>query len=217
MSRYIKKLIESGEGQKLDFKYEISDSKKIARTFVAFANSEGGKLLIGVKDNGVISGIRSDEEFHMVRAAADLYCRPKIKFSEKTWHIDKKTIMEVSIPKSTKSPHYAPDKNGKWLAWVRIDDQTLQANDILVEVWKQKKSKKGIFIKYTEKEKALLEYLSRNESITISKFCRLSNLSRRNAKKILIDLISVGVIDIVIKEKAVLYRLISQTNGIVSS
>lgn len=46
----------------LDFKFEISDSKKIARSLVAFANTDGGRLLIGVKDNGVISGIRSEEE-----------------------------------------------------------------------------------------------------------------------------------------------------------
>lgn len=71
---YIKNLIQSGENQQLDFKFEISDSRKIAKTLVAFSNSNGGTLLIGVKDNGKIAGVRSDEEFFMVQTAAGMYC-----------------------------------------------------------------------------------------------------------------------------------------------
>ena len=45
----IEALIAQGEHQQLDFKFEVSDSKKIARTLSAFANTDGGRLLIGVK------------------------------------------------------------------------------------------------------------------------------------------------------------------------
>ena len=37
---------------------------------VAFANTGGGRLLIGVKDNGKIAGIRSEEELYMIEAAS---------------------------------------------------------------------------------------------------------------------------------------------------
>ena len=83
MSKYIQKLIEEGEHQMQDFKYEISDSKKIARSLVAFANTDGGRLLIGVKDNGNISGIRSEEEKYMIQTAAEMYCKPKIEYDVK--------------------------------------------------------------------------------------------------------------------------------------
>ena len=139
MSKYIKNLISTGENQQLDFKFEIDDSKKIARTFVAFANTDGGKLLIGVKDNGKISGIRSEEEYHMIEAAAQMYCRPKINFKSKEWFIDGKTILEVSINKSNKKPHLAPAKDGKWLAWIRVNDQNIQANEVIVKAWRKKK------------------------------------------------------------------------------
>ena len=56
---YIEKLIEQGEHQHLDFKFAVNDSRKIARSLVAFANTTGGKLLIGVKDNGTIAGVRT--------------------------------------------------------------------------------------------------------------------------------------------------------------
>ena len=35
---YIERLIKEGEHQLLDFKFEISDSRKIAKTLVAFSN-----------------------------------------------------------------------------------------------------------------------------------------------------------------------------------
>ena len=64
-------MIAEGEHQQQDFKTRIDDSRKIARTLVAFANADGGRLLIGVKDNGTVSGVRVDEELHMVEAAAE--------------------------------------------------------------------------------------------------------------------------------------------------
>jgi len=53
---YIYKLIEEGEHQQQDFKFEISDARKIAKSLSAFSNTDGGRLLIGVKDNGKIAG-----------------------------------------------------------------------------------------------------------------------------------------------------------------
>ena len=46
-----------GEHEHQDFKFTISDARKIARSVSAFANNGGGRLLIGVKDNGVIAGL----------------------------------------------------------------------------------------------------------------------------------------------------------------
>ncbi len=137
MSKYIRKLIAEGEHQHLDFKFEISDARKIARTFSAFANTEGGKLLVGVKDNGNITGIRTDEEAYMIESAADLYSKPRVAYSLKTWEIDGKTILEVDIPASKLRPHLAPWKDDKWRAFVRVADENFLANSIQVEVWKK--------------------------------------------------------------------------------
>jgi predicted HTH transcriptional regulator len=90
MSRYIHNLILEGEHQRLDFKFEISDAKKIARTFAAFANTSGGTLLIGVKDNGNITGIRSDEEEYMAESAAHIYCKPRVEYKIVTHKVNDK-------------------------------------------------------------------------------------------------------------------------------
>ena len=69
MNHYIFDLIAQGEHQQQDFKFEISDARKIAKTLSAFSNTDGGRLLVGVKDNGRIAGVRSEEEIYMIDAA----------------------------------------------------------------------------------------------------------------------------------------------------
>ena len=73
---YIQNLILEGEHEHQDFKYQISDARKIARSISAFANNSGGRLLVGVKDNGNIAGVSSDEEIYMIEQAAQMYCQP---------------------------------------------------------------------------------------------------------------------------------------------
>src|SRR4030043_975988 len=110
MESYLKKLIEEGESQKLDFKFRISDCKKIARTLSSFSNSDGGRILIGVRDNGSIAGIQSDEEVYMVDTAAHLFCRPEIIFTVKQHFTGGKTIVEVEVAKGNKRPYQAKEQ-----------------------------------------------------------------------------------------------------------
>ncbi len=201
MSQYIKKLIAAGENQQLDFKFEISDSKKIARTFSAFANTDGGILLIGVKDNGSITGVRTDEEYYMAEAAARLYCKPEVYFTVEKWTIDGKTVLEIKVPRSKAGPHYSRDKNDRWMAYIRVNDENILANPVLLKVWKRKNRKSGIKIMYSESEELLLDFLSKNDSITITRFAKLARLPYRQAQAILADLISIDVIDMNFTEK----------------
>ena len=210
---HILKLISEGEHQLLDFKYEISDARKIARSLSAFANTFGGRLLIGVKDNGVIKGVQSEEEYYMLDASASLYCKPPVQFQIQQWTLSGKMILEVTIPKSDKNPHFAEDPPGKWAAYIRVKDQNFPANRIQLKVWEQEKQPQGVFIKFTEHEKLLLSYLEENDSLTISKFIRLTGLSRYKAEQILIRFISLRIIRIEYTENRILYRLIPSTDS----
>ena len=98
---HIEELIAQGEHQQLDFKFEVSDSRKIARTLSAFANTDGGRLLIGVKDNGTIAGVRSEEEYYMIEAASKMYTKPEVPFTATRWNVNGKTVLEVLIEKGT--------------------------------------------------------------------------------------------------------------------
>ena len=207
LSSYIRQLIEQGEHQQLDFKFEINDARKIARTLSAFSNSEGGKLLIGVKDNGKITGVKSEEEYHMMEAAAQMYCKPAVTFKVRKWTILGKTILEVDIPKTENRPSLARDEKNRWKAYVRVADQNLLANRVILKVWKKEKRKKGILLEYSSAEKVLMDYLTSNEFITLSKTCKICKIHPRQAEDLLSDLLVLEVIQAHLSEKWVRYSL----------
>lgn len=207
MDSYLKKLIAEGENQKLDFKYCVSDSRKIARTLTAFANSDGGRLLIGIRDNGSIAGIRSDEELYMVETASHLFCRPEIEFTIKQHITLGKTILEVEIKKGDKRPYMSKDENGKWLPYFRNHDQNLVANKVLLQVWRKKEMKSGVLVRFDKVETILMDYLEKNGSITLSKFRKIAKISTYKAESILANLIIFKILVMNASEKGFTYEL----------
>jgi len=207
VSTYIKNLILQGEHQQQDFKFQVNDSRKIARTLVAFANTDGGKLLIGVKDNGVIAGIRTEEEYHMMEAAATMYCRPEIDFAFRHWNIDGRRVLEVDVPRAQVKPVYAKTDNGRWMAWVRVGDQNILADTIMIKYWKRQKSPKGTVIQYSENEKTLMQYLSTHPTITLKSFVKLSGLPRNLAENVIVDMMVAGLVEMGQNEHHTWFRL----------
>jgi predicted HTH transcriptional regulator len=207
MDGYLKKLIEEGEGQKLDFKYCISDSRKIARTLAAFANSDGGRILIGVRDNGSIAGIRSDEEIYMVDTAAHLFCRPGIDYKIKQHMTGGKTIVEVEVAKGDKRPYQARDESGRWITYFRQHDQNLMANKVLLQIWRKEGKERGVMVKFGKTEKLLMEYIGKNGSITLSKFRKIADISLYRAESILANLVLLKILIIQASEKGFSYEL----------
>lgn len=132
---YVLQMIAEGEHEHQDFKMRVDDSRKIARTLVAFANTSGGRMLIGVRDNGAICGCRAEEEYHMIEAAAEMHSRPSIPFEVQVWKAEGRTVLEVQVPRSAARPHFCEDNNGKWEAFLRKDDRNIKANPVLVKVW----------------------------------------------------------------------------------
>ncbi len=207
MSAYLYKLIQEGEHQKQDFKYCINDSKKIAKSLVAFANTNGGRLLVGVKDNGKIAGIRTDEEYYMVEAAAKIYSDPPINFTTQQWQVEGKTVLEIKIDPSTTKPHFAKDENGKWLAYIRFDDENLLAHKIQIEVWKKNSNSVGVHFTYSVNEKFLIDYLQRNSSLTFSKFMRLAHISRSMAEDILTNFVVLNIVEMITGKEGTIFTL----------
>ncbi len=200
LSKYIYDLIEEGEHQYLDFKFEVNDAKKIAISLVAFSNTKGGKLLIGVKDNGNIVGIKTEEEFYMLDLAASIFCKPEIILKYTRWNINGKIVLEVDVVPGKKKPYYAKNDSGKWLAYFRQEDQNHLANTIQLNVWKNENKVGGVLLKYSNTESTLLAYLRRQDVITLSEFVRHAKISRRIAINIISKLVIFKVIDIIYRE-----------------
>lgn len=205
----IRQLILQGENVKLDFKKTISNAQKIAKTLVAFANNSGGKLLIGVADNGSISGVKAeDEEKYMINKAAHQYCRPALDPKFEEIYVDDKLILIVEIEKSNLKPHYALDENNKWWVYYRINDKSILASKIMVDVLKLGDQEHGQLISYSIYEEKLLNYLAVNEKITLKEYCKLTRLNHKKAQKIIVSLILTGVIEPHISEKEEYFRAV---------
>ena len=190
---YVQELILQGEHQQQDFKFEISDARKIAKSLSAFANTDGGRLLIGVKDNGKIAGVRSDEEAYMIESAANVYCSPEVRFSMTQHRVEGRVVLEVSIPEAENKPVCAKNEENKLLAYVRIADENILASPIHLEVWKQKKGVKGKLIEYTEIEKKLLDKLSDGD-FSMNRFCKETGLLRRDVQALIANFVRFGVV-----------------------
>jgi predicted HTH transcriptional regulator len=205
----LKSIIREGEHQQQDFKFRIDDAKKIARTLSAFANTDGGRLLIGVKDNGKITGIDPTEEIHMIEAAADMYCNPKLQFQSRVWQEDMRLVLEIVVPKGGEEmPFTSPDEEGKWRVYVRRKDHTLLANKILLGVWKQQKRNNSRPEKFGEEESLLLRLIAENEPVTLSKLYRTSNIPMKRVDHLMVLFICWNLIEMDITEAGTFYKTI---------
>ena len=206
-TQYIQKLVSEGEHEHQDFKFEISDARKIAKSLSAFANTEGGRLLVGVKDNGKIAGIRSEEEIYMIEAAAELYCQPPIVPETKTYLAEGKTVLEVDIKEADIKPVYALDEENNQRAYIRIADENILATPVHLKMWKQYKKREGTLVAFTEKEQQLIHALKKNGKLTLNQCCRQCRLSRPTVCSLLADFTRFGVVKTIFESHKFYFKL----------
>lgn len=200
-------LIDQGEHVNQDFKFRIDDQRKIARTLCAFANTSGGRLLIGVKDNRKIVGCNPEEEYHMIEGAAKLFCQPELSITSKIWQEDFRLVLEVFVEKSQNGPHKAKDDDGKWKPYVRINDKTTGVNKILEWVWVEQKRKTARPEHFGEDELHLLRTIGQFQPVTLSKLYRESKLPLRRVDRMLVLFICWDLAEIVFENDGIYYRL----------
>src|SRR5205085_1406471 len=97
------------ESSRLEFKLIIPDNSKILRTIIGFCNAKGGKLVMGVKNDGTIEGI-SDEEAHQAMEWLDhtIYeaCVPPILPLIYRQRIDSKVLLIIEVSSGINKPYY---------------------------------------------------------------------------------------------------------------
>lgn len=166
-ARLMREWIAQGEHQTQDFKCVISDARKIARSLSAFANHDGGRLLIGVKDNGVIAGVRNEEDIYVVEQAAERYCRPAQKVEFKAYKIEGNIhVIVASIAKADTRPVYVIEPDGSLRAYYRIADENIAAHPLMVRAWEKQRSAQSSTFSLESPQTAILEYLSEHSPLS---------------------------------------------------
>lgn len=200
-------LIAQGENLQQDFKQQIDDKRKIARTLCAFANCVGGRLLIGIKDNRKISGCNPEEEIFIISEAAKSFCKPEVKFTSKIWKEDMRLVVEVNIDASDQRPHKAMDDQGRWKPYIRVEDHTIAANKILMSVWSEKFKSVSKPENYNPEQKEFLSLIKENQPVTLSQLYKLSKLTMSEVDNLLVMLVIWGAVDMEINKEGFFYSI----------
>lgn len=195
MAFSIKDLIRSGESTRVEFKKTLSQVEKIAKTLVAFANTRGGILLVGIQDDKGIMGVSDvEEEKYILDQAATFYCRPNVRYTLTEEQIAGKIVLVVDVPESDEKPHRSLSTHGEWLLYVRTGDQCILASPLVARALEMEKEGRDskTDVPLTNNEKALYGFLDQKRRITLKDYAKLINVSKRRAYKILIDLVLSG-------------------------
>ena len=198
---YIQRLIEEGEHLHQDFKFAISDARKIARSISAFANNDGGSLLIGVKDNGVIAGIRTEEDIYVVEQAAQMYCRPEQSIEFTAYKTEGgNVVVKADVKKAELRPVKAFDDTGKWKAYYRVKDENIMASSLMVKAWNEEQTYDGAILEISDAEKSLLDLLEEGP-MSVADLTKKVHISRQKAEQLIINLYLMNVVDFIHDEK----------------
>ncbi len=216
----VRYLVAGGESHTVEFKRKASHPNKIIREMVAFANSDGGHLFIGVDDDRSIPGLKfPEEEIYVLEAAISNYCHPAFDHTVEVIPLsDDRSVVVYHIPPSDDKPHFVLEKETGLTnasrpakphktAFVRAEDKSVKASKEMKEIIRRKQRGRDIRFNYGEKEKLLFDYLDKHDSITLEKFAELAKISKYRASRTLVILVLANVIEIVPSEKGDRYTV----------
>ena len=195
-------LIAQGEHEQQDFKYVVMDAAKLAKSVSAFANTKGGRVLIGVRDDGMVHGVTSEEEIFMMHAAAERYCTPAPAMEFETLRVEGRTVVICTIPHSEKRPIYAVEDVkidaqtghtqhvGKRYAYIRIKDENIVASPVHLDIWKHEQQEQGSIVHYSDDDTRVVDTLEANaKGLSLNRVVRLSGVKRFKVIRILSRLV----------------------------
>lgn len=196
----LKLMVKKGEGQQMEFKLKTNHPEKIIREVVAFANADGGKLLIGVSDDREVKGLKfADEDEYVLQKYIAKHIFPTIEYDiERIRTEGEKEVLLFDIKAGDTKPYYVDldgnPENRK--AYVRAADKSVQASREMREILKGRRKAKNIRFQFGDKEKQLMEYVDNNGFITVSTFSEIAKITKRSASRTLILLVLGNVLKV---------------------
>ncbi|MDP4114810.1 MAG: ATP-binding protein [Bacteroidota bacterium] len=189
-------MIEEGENIQVEFKRKFSSYEKIAKEIIAFANTKGGYILFGVDDNKDIIGVESEkEEAALITETAAKYCEPPIEVTIEYMEFRNKEIVIAGIAESDKKPHRLQDFQSELdinsaIVNVRVNDKSIPASKEMIRIMRAQAGNLPLKKYYIgDNEKAVFNFLSKNETITVKQLSQLINISERRASRTLVKMV----------------------------
>ena len=199
--RELLELIEEGENLTCEFKRKFSTTEKIAREMIAFANTKGGYLVIGVDDDKEIIGVESEKaEAELIYDAANNFCEPPLNINIDYVEVKGKEVVVVEIFESDNKPHRIQDylkelDVNQSVVNIRVNDKSVQASKEMIRILKARSSQMNLK-KYSigPNEKAVFEFLDNYERISVKELSDYINISERRASRTLVKLVRANML-----------------------
>jgi predicted HTH transcriptional regulator len=199
------KIIERGEGLNIEFKRTIGHAEKIAKSIAAFANTSGGVLLIGVEDNGVVSGVKSElKELQKLEKASTEYLDPPVALYIKSELIQGRKILRVDVAESLDKPHLVQNHSGVRMIYIRVKDKSVPVPRLLFEGTTDVEVKSLLDSRHV---KSLIQYLKEHDFINTKEYAKMINISEKRSNRMLQDLAAKQVLIKHVRNKNESYSL----------
>ncbi|BCD67599.1 RNA-binding domain-containing protein [Nitratiruptor sp. YY09-18] len=134
-----------GENKRLEFKEKLPSNEAIAKTVVAFSNTAGGKLIIGVSDDKKIVGIDEDKVFEYEEKIASIIsdlCYPLILPEIYTQNINGKVVLVIEVFRGSMLPYYLKNRGKLKGTFVRVGSTNRLADEnIIAELTRQRQNR----------------------------------------------------------------------------
>ena len=141
----LKEEIKKGENKKLEFKEKLPSNEAIAKTVIAFSNTAGGKILIGVNDNKKTVGIDEDKVFEYEEKISSIIsdlCYPMILPEIYVQNIDGKVILVVEVFRGSLLPYYLKNRGKLKGTFIRVGSTNRLADEnTIFELTRQRHNK----------------------------------------------------------------------------
>lgn len=193
----VKELAGKGEGLQIEFKKKATYPEKIVREVIALANTLGGTLMIGVDDDGTVSGQRFiEEEVYVMDKAIRTLIFPLLQVEVATVKLsEKKGVAVFQIPHSPDRPHYLWSE-GKKVSYIRVQDRTVQASREVWELLRKSRVPRDTVFTYGKKEEVLMKFLEEKGRITLKEFSKAAGIPFYMASKTLVRLAAANVLQL---------------------
>jgi ATP-dependent DNA helicase RecG len=124
------------ESSTLEFKREMPQKDQIVKTVIGFCNQNGGRLVIGVTDQGNIVGVSPEDAAYAIEALSQsIYdaSTPPILPLVYTQAINDKTVVVIEVSSGTNKPYHKKNEGLEKGTYVRLGPMTLRASADLIE------------------------------------------------------------------------------------
>ena len=199
--RELNQLVDLGEGTSLEFKHRVPRPERIAKEMIAFANTRGGRILLGVSDDGTLMGVGDavEEEF-LLRVATQRFCQPPIEYTTERVVIEPRCdVIVVHVAESNRKPHHLAGpstRNGAQPGpvYMRMNERSVEANADSVRLMREEQPQDAVTFQFGENESLLMRYLDDYGRITVQQFAQLADISRYRASQTLSSMARANVL-----------------------